>query len=146
MRHVLLFDGYILANSPTATLVSLASVIVLGGAAQWIAWRVRLPSILLLLVCGFVAGPVSQLVDPNDLFGKLLRPFVAISVALILFEGGLSLNFGELKGKGKIVRNLVTVGLVITGAIATVAARWLIGLDWALALLLGAFSPSRAPP
>lgn len=145
MRHVLISDGYILANSSTATLVSLASVIVLGGAAQWIAWRVRLPSILLLLICGFVAGPVSQLVDPNDLFGKLLRPFVAISVALILFEGGLSLNFGELKGKGKIVRNLVTVGLVITGAIATVSARWLIDLDWALALLLGGILTVTGP-
>lgn len=142
---MLIYDGYILASSSTSMLVSLASVIVLGGAAQWIAWRVRLPSILLLLIVGFVAGPVSQLVNPDDLFGKLLRPFVAISVALILFEGGLSLNFGELKGKGKIVRNLVTVGLVITGAIATLAARWLIGLDWALALLLGGILTVTGP-
>ena len=126
-------------------LVGLTSVIVLGGAAQWIAWRIRLPSILLLLVCGFVAGPVTHLVDPDQLFGNLLRPFVAISVALILFEGGLTLNFRELEGKGKIVRNLVSVGLVITGAVATVAARWLVGLDWPLALLLGAILTVTGP-
>lgn len=135
----------ILAAAGGMPLIGLTSVIVLGGAAQWIAWRIRLPSILLLLIFGFVAGPVTHIVGPDRLFGALLRPFVAISVALILFEGGLTLDFRELKGKGKIVRNLVTIGLMVTGAIGTVAARWIVGLDWPLALLLGAILTVTGP-
>lgn len=136
-------EGNLIASG--APVIGLTAVIVLGGAAQWIAWRIRLPSILLLLIFGFVAGPVTHLIDPDVLFGNLLRPFVAISVALILFEGGLTLNFRELEGKGKIVRNLVSIGLVITGVVATVAARWFVGLDWPLALLLGAILTVTGP-
>jgi NhaP-type Na+/H+ or K+/H+ antiporter len=68
-------------------LIGLAGVIVLGIAAQWLAWRLRLPSILLLLGAGFLAGPVSGWLDPQALLGNLLFPVVSLSVAVILFEG-----------------------------------------------------------
>ena len=77
-------------------LIGLASIIVLGTVAQWLAWRLRLPSILLLLLSGFVVGPVTGLLDPTTLLGDLLFPIVSLSVAIILFEGGLSLDFSEL--------------------------------------------------
>ncbi|GMU21258.1 MAG: cation:proton antiporter [Phycisphaerae bacterium] len=117
---------------------ALFTLIVLGGAAQWLAWLIRLPSILLLLIFGFLAGPIGGLIDPDKLFGDLLLPIVSFSVALILFEGGLSLNFGELRGSAGVVRNLVTVGALATWVVAAVAAHLIIGLDWSLAILLGA--------
>lgn len=40
-------------------LVNLAGIVILGIGAQWLAWRLRFPSILFLLVFGFIAGPVS---------------------------------------------------------------------------------------
>ncbi|MCZ6554774.1 MAG: hypothetical protein O6759_01495, partial [Candidatus Dadabacteria bacterium] len=55
-------------------LVGLAAIIVLGIGAQWLAWRISLPAILLLLIFGFIAGPVTGLIDPNELFGNLLLP------------------------------------------------------------------------
>lgn len=119
-------------------LVGLASIIVLGVAAQWLAWRLRLPSILLLLIVGFLAGPVTGLVDPDALFGDLLLPLVSLSVAVILFEGGMSLRVAELREIGTVVRNLVTVGALVTCLASAVAARVMLGLDWGLALLLGA--------
>jgi NhaP-type Na+/H+ or K+/H+ antiporter len=107
-------------------------------AARWLAWRLHLPAILLLLVCGIVAGPVTGFLRPDELFGNFLNPFVSLSVGLILFEGGLSLNLRELKEIGGVVRNLITIGTVITWAIATVSAWAIFGLDYRLALLLGA--------
>ena len=66
-------------------LLGLASIVVLGISAEWLAWRLRLPSILLLLIFGFVAG--SFFLNPDELFGDLLLPMVSLSVAIILFEG-----------------------------------------------------------
>ncbi|MFB3148846.1 MAG: cation:proton antiporter, partial [Thermodesulfobacteriota bacterium] len=94
-------------------LVGLAAIIVLGIGAQWLAWRISLPAILLLLVFGFIAGPVTGLINPNELFGNLLLPLVSVTVAIILFEGGLSLKFSEVREVTAVIRNLVTVGVLV---------------------------------
>lgn len=73
---------------------SITLILALAVSAQWIAWRIGLPSILLLLVIGLVAGPVAKWISPDAIFGDLLYPFVSISVGLILYEGGLSLVVG----------------------------------------------------
>lgn len=123
----------------------LAAVIVLGAAAQWLGWALRLPAILLLLLFGFLAGPIGGFVDPDWLLGDLLLPFISISVALILFEGGLTLNVRELRGVGRVVLMLVTVGALVTWLLAAVAANWLIGLDPGLSALLGAILTVTGP-
>jgi NhaP-type Na+/H+ or K+/H+ antiporter len=79
-------------------LLGLAGIVALGIAAQWLAWRLRIPSILLLLTFGIVVGPVTGLLHPDELFGPLLPPLVSLAVAVILFEGGLSLKVRELEG------------------------------------------------
>lgn len=126
-------------------LVGLAGIIVLGIASQWLAWRLRLPSILLLLLAGFIAGSVTGLLDPDVLLGDLLSPIVAIAVALILFEGGLSLKMVELRQVGGVVRNLVTIGALITWLLAAGAAHFVLGLDAVLSLLLGAILVVTGP-
>lgn len=118
-------------------MTGLALILVLGIGAQWLAWRLRLPSILLLLLFGFLAGPVTHLVLPDQLFGELLLPLVSLFVALILFEGGMSLRIAELKQVGSVVRALCTSGALVTGFIAALAARYVLRLDWHLATLLG---------
>lgn len=119
-------------------LVGLASILLLGVGAQWLAWRLRLPSILLLLALGFLAGPITGFLHPDELFGELLFPIVSMSVAIILFEGGLSLRLTELPQMGKVMPLLITVGALITWVVATVAAHFVLGMDWSLAVLLGA--------
>lgn len=126
-------------------IIGLAAVLLLGLFAQWVAWRYRFPSILLLLIVGFVAGPISGFLDPNLLFGDLLFPIVSICVAIILFEGGLNLQFKELGNVGTIVLRLVTVGVLVTAIFGTVAARAFLGLDLELALLLGAILTVSGP-
>jgi len=119
-------------------LIGLGSIILLGVAAQWLAWRFGLASILTLLVFGFLAGPVTGFLDPDELFGDLLLPGVSIAVALILYEGGLSLRFEELKKGGAIVWRLVSIGALITWAVVAAAAWLTTDLPVSLAILLGA--------
>lgn len=126
-------------------LVGLAVIVLLGVSAQWVAWRIAVPSILVLLVFGFLAGPVAGWVQPDALLGDWLMPLVSVSVGLILFEGGLTLKLGELKSIGRVVRNLITVGALITWVVATLAARWSFGWDWPLATLLGAILTVTGP-
>lgn len=126
-------------------LIGLAATVFLGVSAQWIAWRISLPSILLLLLFGVVVGPVAGWLDPDHLAGDMLLPFVSISVALILYEGGLTLRFSELPAVGAVIMRLVTLGALITGLIATFAARLCFHVDWGIAALLGAIFTVTGP-
>ena len=119
-------------------LVGISSVIALGISAQWLAWRTKLPAILLLLVFGIIAGPVTGWINPDELLGDILSPFVSISVAIILFEGGLSLRMAEFRKIGGVVIKLMTIGLVITWSLAAIAAHYLLGLSIEIAILFGA--------
>jgi NhaP-type Na+/H+ or K+/H+ antiporter len=130
-------------------LLQLAGVLILGIAMQWFAWRLRLPAILMLLGAGLLLGPGSALLarygllhgpllEPDKLFGQLLLPAVSLAVALILFEGGLTLNLREHKASRGVIWALVTCGAAITFAVAALAAFALLGLNWRLSVLLGA--------
>ncbi len=119
-------------------LLSVASIGVLGIACQWFAWWVRIPSILFLLTVGIIAGPVLNLLDPDALLGNLLFPFISLSVAVILFEGSLTLKFEDIRGHGKTVSNLVSIGALITWIIIGYSAYHLLDLPIELAFLFGA--------
>ena len=119
-------------------LTSIAVIALLSMASQWVAWRVRLPAIVFLLLAGALAGPVFHVLDPDALFGNLLFPFVSFAVAVVLFEGAITLRFADLVGTGATVRNLVTAGALITWAITSLAAWYFVGFDVKLAFLFGA--------
>lgn len=126
-------------------LISLGSIIILGIAAQWLAWRLKFPSIILLLTFGLIAGPITGFLHPNELFGKALLPFVSVAVAVILFEGGLTLRLKELKSVGKVVLSLITIGVIVTGVFSAVAAHFLLDINWRIAILLGAVLTVTGP-
>ncbi len=119
-------------------ILGLAAIVFAGILAQWLAWRLRIPSILLLLIFGLLIGPILGFVNPDELFGDTLFSLVSLSVGIILFEGGLGLRFKDLPGIKRVVRNLISVGALITWAISTAAAYFILGLDMQLSLILGA--------
>ncbi len=133
--------------------VSIAIILVFGVVAQWIAWRAKLPSILLLLLAGLLAGPGMRswnpesilVINPDDMFGDLLMPLVGISVGLILYEGGLTLSFREVRSVRKTVALMVTIGAMATWVIAGLAAWSLLGMPLPLAVLLGAILVVTGP-
>jgi len=116
----------------------LALVAVLGIGAQWLAWRMQLPAIVLLVVAGLLAGPAFGWIRPSEDLGVLLDPIVKIGVAIILFEGGLRLRFHELKQAGSGVTRLVTLGVILSFPLGSLAAHYLGGLSSPVALVFGA--------
>ncbi len=125
--------------------LGIVAVLVLGVGAQWLAWRFRLPSILLLLTFGFMAGPVTGLLPPGALQGDWVFAFVSLSIGIILFEGGLNLRLSELREVGKAVRNLITVGVLVTWVLAGLAAYYIVGLNPSLSILVGAILTVTGP-
>jgi NhaP-type Na+/H+ or K+/H+ antiporter len=112
---------------------------------QWLAWRVKLPAIIFLLAAGICGGPVLHIFDPEQIMGDLFFPFVSLSVAIILFEGSLTLKFKDILGLTKVVRNMLSFGLIITWLVTTVAARYGIGLSWEISFLFGAITVVTGP-
>ena len=132
------------AGGPSPLLV-IAAVVVLGIGAQWLAWRTKFPSILLLLGFGFLAGPITGFLPQEALQGNWLFPFASLSVGIILFEGGLTLRFDEFKEVGRAVVNLITIGVLITGVLGAIGAHYLAGFSWEVAVVLGALLTVTGP-
>ncbi len=135
-------------------MVELASLIILGILAQWIAWYTRLPAILPLILIGLAVGPVSSLFtadgskwmepvyDPvrgHGLFpNEYLFYFVELSIGIILFEGGLTLKMKEIREVGPTIWKLITVGAAITFVGGALGVHFLMGLNWQLSALFAA--------
>ncbi|MFV8571919.1 cation:proton antiporter [Marinobacter sp. SBS5] len=128
-----------------STALILAGIGVTSLFCQWFAWRMRMPAILFLLAGGIIAGPVLGFLQPAEVFGDILFPVISLAVAIILFEGSLTLRYEEIKDHGKMVRNLVPVGSIVTCTIGTLAARWILEVSWEVALLFGAISVVTGP-
>ena len=127
-------------------LAGLATIIVLGIGAQWLAWRLQLPSILLLLTAGILAGSAGfGVIDPDHLFGELLLPVVSMAVGVILFEGGLTLKFSEVTGVKDVVQSLISIGMLVTWGLITLAGYLILELELGLAALLGAILVVSGP-
>ena len=120
------------------TALLLSGVVGIGIAAQWLAWYLKQPSILFLLLIGIVVGPVLGVFDPDLVLGELMFPFISLGVAIILFEGSLTLEFDEIKQHGTVVQMLVSVGVLITIAIVALSTYLLFDVDPLIALLFGA--------
>jgi NhaP-type Na+/H+ or K+/H+ antiporter len=120
-------------------------IVAVGIAAQWLSWWLKQPAILLLLVLGVVLGPVLGVLNPDELFGDLLLPAVSLGVAVILFEGSLTLKFSEIRGHGQVVMRLVTTGALVS-MLTIAGATWALGLfSWEVALLFGALVSVTGP-
>lgn len=128
-----------------ALLYGLISIVVFGVGAQWLAWRFKLPAILLLLLAGLIAGPITNLLNPDLLLGDVLPPFISVSVGIILFEGGLSLRFSELRDIRSSVINLVSTGVIVTMVIGAYSAHQLFNMSLELAVLMGAILVVTGP-
>lgn len=136
-------------------MVELAGIIILGIAAQWIAWRLKVPAILPLILTGLLVGPLStlwtadgqkvllpifDLENERGLFpGRSLFYFVSLSIGIILFEGGLTLKRDEVKDLGKTVLRLILLGSLITFVGAAIAAKLILPeLSWQIVALFAA--------
>jgi len=133
-------------------MVELGGILILGIAAQWIAWKAGIPAILPLILTGLAVGPIAEyflehkLINPefgpdtpHGLFpGEGLFHFVELSISVILFEGGLTLKRSEIKSVGPAIGKLITLGSFVTFIGGGLAAHYVLGLSWQIAFLFGA--------
>lgn len=131
-------------------MVELAGIIILGILAQWVAWRLKLPAILPLILIGLFVGPVSTLftdhgekwIEPiwngeKGLFpGEGLYYFVSLAISIILFEGGLTLKRSEIANVGPVITKLITLGSMVTFFCAGIAAHFVFDLSWQVSFLI----------
>ncbi len=126
-------------------LAAISIVLLVGIGCQWIAWRAKMPAILFLLLSGIIAGPLTHWLNPDALFGNLLFPFISLSVAVILFEGSLTLRFRDIRGLEKVIRNMITYGVAITWLITACATRFFLGFSWEVSFVCGALMVVTGP-
>lgn len=121
--------------------LSILSVIMiigfLGIGSQWVAWRYRMPAIVIMSITGLLVGPIFGIINPEETFGSLYDPIISVAVAIILFEGSLSLKFKELRGLGRPVFRIATVGAFIAWILGSLTAHYIAGLSWAVAFVIG---------
>ena len=126
-------------------LLLVVGVAVAGVFGQWLGWRLKLPAIIPLLAIGALAGPVAGVIKPSVALGEVMRPAIGMAVAIIVFEGGLNLNLRELRSAGSGVLRLVAVALPLNWVFGTLAARFVAGMSWPVAVLVGAILVVTGP-
>lgn len=121
----------------TTPSLTFAIAIAVGMLAQSLAHHLRVPAIVLLLLAGVALGPDLLGVVQPDLLGHGLEIIVALSVAVILFEGGLSLNLSRIRGEALVIRRLITVGALVSAVGGALAAHLFMGWTWRISILFG---------
>jgi len=133
-------------------MLELASLVILGILAQWLAWKIKTPAILPLILIGLLVGPLSTLISEDGtkwvepiwngsegLFpGESLFYFVSLAISVILFEGGLTLRKSEVGNIGPVILKLISVGTVVTFLGAGLAAHFIFDLSWQISFLFSA--------
>ncbi|HEX9655873.1 MAG TPA: sodium:proton antiporter [Bacteroidota bacterium] len=118
-------------------LMTIVATIVLGIVALVIAERTKIPSIIFLLSLGVVFGPDLLNVVRPELLRQGLYALVALSIAIIMFEGGLTLQISNVRTVSKSVLNLITIGALVTWAGAAVVSWLILDISWTVAILFG---------
>jgi len=134
-------------------MLELSGIIILGILAQWVAWKLKIPAILPLILIGLLVGPIAaeylsedgqKWIEPvwngkKGLFpGEGLYYFVSLAISIILFEGGLTLKRSEIRNVGPVISKLITLGSAITFFGAGAIAYFVFNLSWELSLLFSA--------
>ena len=129
------------AGAGSEVIFACALIGTLGLGAQWLAWRLQAPAIVLMSLSGLAVGPLCTLLfgvpllSPQATFGDVFRPIVSLAVAVILFEGGLVLKFENLREAGAAVRRMIFFGGPLAWLLGTGAAYYAGGLDIASAVV-----------
>lgn len=125
--------------------IYIAGLFVLATLCQWLAWRTHLPAILYLIITGFLIGPVIGVFDPDALFGDLLFPITTLGVAIILFEGSLTLRVREVQQFSRVIWRLCSVGVLVTWVGMATAAKFFTSLGWGESFVFGAMVSVTGP-
>ena len=135
--------------------LKIAVIGTLGIGAQWLAWRLQRPAIVLMAIAGLIFGPLlgylmgynlptplfnfldQVRLDPVNDFGDMYRPMIGLAVAIILFEGGMTLRFKDLADSRRAVGRMVFVAAPIAWVLGATACHYIVGLAWDISVMVG---------
>ena len=120
-------------------------ILALGVGAQVLAKRLRVPSVLFLIVIGVVVGPEGLGFVSIETFGDGLSTVVGLSVAIIIFDGAFHLHREKLQEAPRAVFRMATIGAALAFLGTTLAVRIFLGTDWDVAALIGALLIATGP-
>lgn len=141
-------------------MVELSGIVILGILAQWVAWKLKIPAILPLILIGLLVGPFAAEYLSSDgtkwiqpiyngekglFLGESLFYFVSLAISIILFEGGLTLRVREIKNIGPVITKLITIGSTVTFFGGAVAAHYIFYLSWEMSFLFSALIVVTGP-
>lgn len=122
----------------SATL-AVSLIIFLGVFSQWLAWKISKPAIVIMSLAGLIVGPFLNIIVPSQVLGdSIYKSIISISVALILFEGSLSLDFKEITDTKMTIKRIVVFGALISWILGSLSAYFLAGLSITTSLVIGA--------
>jgi NhaP-type Na+/H+ or K+/H+ antiporter len=121
-------------------------ILVLAVGSQVVASRLRVPALIVLLPAGFVAGALTTDVNPERLLGTAFQPLVSLAVAVILYDSGVALEWGNVRGRARrVVPRLVIWGVPVTMAFAAALTAPLLGMSAGAAAMTGAILVVSGP-
>ncbi len=127
-------------HAATLLLIVLAA----GLASQWVAWRVGLPAIVVLIAVGLVLGPLTGVIELG-LPQAELAELIGLGVAIILFEGAMDLKLAEFRRAGHGIGRLTILGPPLTWMLVGSSAHFIAGLSWPVSIVIGAILVVTGP-
>lgn len=127
-----------------ANILVVGTLIFVAHAFTGLFSRTRVPDVLLLTIIGILLGPVFHLVTPEN-FGAIGPVFATVTLIIILFEAGLSLDFDVLRGVVRPTLTLTLTNFLLTMIGIAITAHFLLGLGGPLTFMLGAILGSTSP-
>ncbi|MEF8875116.1 MAG: cation:proton antiporter [Haloarculaceae archaeon] len=121
------------------------TIVGVGVAAQVLADRLRIPSVVFLVLAGVVVGPEGLGLIRPAVFADALQAIVGLSVAIIVFEGAFHLRIERIRGAPRETLRLVTVGALLSLVGTAVVVRYALGTAWDVAFLIGSLLVATGP-
>src|SRR5882757_9238328 len=119
------------------TLLSCGLILAIGTVTALAAQKIKIPDVAVFLIVGMLIGPAALGLIDIKADSALNQIILLFGASYILFDGGASLRFNVLKHVWITIVALATVGVLVTAAITSVAAYYVLGIPVTVALLLG---------
>lgn len=123
--------------SGVVTVFAVAGVIIfVGFLANIIFRKTGFPDILLLVLAGIILGPVLKIFSAESIL-PAVPVFASLSLMLILFQGGLSMEIHTILSQSLRAVALGFLHIIFATLVVPVISYFMIGLDWLGGLILG---------
>jgi len=117
----------------------------LGVAAQVLADRLRVPSVVFLALAGVLVGPEGLGLITPEIFGDALQAIVGLSVAIIVFEGAFHLRIDRIRSAHRETLRLITIGALGSLVGTALVVHFVLGAPWDVSFLVGSLLVATGP-